>query len=150
MPTERPASKQTMTFAVLVVVLGLGAASLLLPAMQPGEAGVQEAADAAALAGAVVLSGDRADEQGSVATAIDVAREKGLRLYRTDVTLGRWDSGSSTFARATGDDVNALQVDVNKFVFNPGFAQIILRFDANTMHANAIAVIGIEGTELVN
>jgi len=120
------------------LMFGVGAVSLILPVVVPEAPKVQAIAEAAAVAGAKELASEEPNASGrSIVAAIDVARVGGLRLFPSDIEFGFWNG--SSFEVDTRGKVNAIQVNVRKFVLDPGYAQIILRFDAQTLHGTAVA-----------
>lgn len=113
--------------AIFVVVLGLAALALDLGYICLEDAKCQNAADAAALAGAISLADNRGDSDLARETAIEYAEanvpDGGDVLLEQDVTFGTWDVHTGTFVEDEGSP-NAIRVVVKRAESNDNELQL--------------------------
>ena len=105
------------TAVSLTVLIGFTALAIDVGYMYAVQADLQEAADAAALAGAQLLP----DDVAAVTEAIDYADYNlpgyGMVLDPSDVEIGNWDTVAKVFAVA-GTPVNAVRVQTRRAEVN--------------------------------
>ncbi len=124
---------------VMMMILGMAALAVDMSMLYFERGKMQNAADAAALAGAYALK--EPDTMEGFAVEFANLNQNMVTIAEGDITLGEWDTETRTFT-AGGEDVTAIQVIIS--APRPTYFAFLLGFDSVVVSALAVATFDEE------